>query len=67
MKYIVKMPEVWIQDVEVEADSPAEARKKCADGEGDFIGVGPGNIEERPGFEFSHSLENVDEWEVEEA
>jgi len=67
MKYIVKMKEVWIQEVEIEADNAEEAVDLVADGQGDFVGLAKGEkIPEREGFEFSHTLDR-DDWEVKEA
>lgn len=60
-KYIVKMEEVWIRDVEVVATSKADARQRAADGQGKFAYAGSGK--EGPGFEFSHSTARG-RWEV---
>lgn len=49
-KFIVGVPEVWIQNFEVEADSPEEALKKCMSDEDCEI------IENE--FEYSYTLEN---------
>jgi hypothetical protein len=62
-KYIVKMEEVWIRDVEVDATSKGDARRKAANGEGRFAFAGVGK--EGPGFEFSHSTSRG-RWEVTE-
>lgn len=56
-KFIVKVREVWVQDVEIEADSEEEAKDKVESGEGEPV-LGHNH------FEFSHSLE-TDHWSVE--
>ena len=66
-KYIVKMKEVWIQEVEIEAENAEEAVDLVADGQGDFVGLAPGEkIPERVGFEFQCTNDKED-WEVVEA
>ncbi len=54
-KYIVHVREVWVQSVEVEANSPEEAKQRICEGKGY-------TIEDR--FEFSRSLE-PETWTVE--
>lgn len=49
-KYHVDLQEVWIQTVEVEADSPKEAQQRVLNGEGDYL---DGRLE------YSHSLEST--------
>ncbi len=56
-KYIVVVKEVWNQPVEVEADSPTEAKQKVLDGEGYII---------EDWFEYSFCL-GPETWAVEEA
>jgi len=56
MKYIVSRFEVWIQPVEVEADSEEQAREAALRGRGVII-------EEL--FEYSHDLQ-IEDWKAEE-
>ena len=55
-KYIVVVKEVWNQPVEVEADSPTEAKQKILDGEGYVV---------EDWFEYSFCL-GPETWTVEE-
>lgn len=58
-KYIISVREVWVQPIEVEADSVAEAKARVWS-----FGHGTGIVlEDR--FEYSHCLE-PDLWTVEE-
>jgi hypothetical protein len=54
MKYLVSVREVHIQMVEVEAESPEDAKEKVAEGEGRYLDNA---------LEYSHSLE-PDTWTV---
>ncbi len=55
MKFIVSVPEVWIQEAEVEAESSDEALIKVMDGEGDYL----------PHPEYSHTLDTCQEdWKI---
>lgn len=55
-KYIVAVPEVWIQNLEVEADSPEEALKKCIyDNDGEIL---------EDEFEYSYTLDDIDQFNV---
>lgn len=58
-KYIVNTREVWIQSIEVEAESAFEAKEKVR-----FIGYDVG-VTLESGFEYSHVLDS-DCWTVEE-
>ena len=55
IKFLIRTKEVWIQVVEVEANSEEEAIRKVEEGEG---------ICSDNDFEFSYMLDS-DEWEVE--
>lgn len=55
-KYIVHVREVWVQPIEVEADSPDDAQDRIWAGEG---------VQLDNRFEFSHCLERGT-WTVEE-
>ena len=55
-EYIVRVREVWVQDVRVEADSPEEAKDEAAVAGGIYLD----NT-----LVYSHSLES-DTWTVEE-
>ena len=56
MKFIVEVREVWIQPVEMEAESEEKAIERVREGEGKSI---------EDGFEYSHTL-SVDKWTVHE-
>lgn len=56
--FIVKVPEVWYQDVRIEADSGAEAVGLVEQGEGEYL-------DNR--LEYSHTLDplsNIPNWKV---
>lgn len=60
-KYLVEIPEVWIQTVLIEADDEDEARSRVIDGEGDFEWNGASSLE------YDHTIEHEDrEWIVKE-
>lgn len=56
MIYVVKIQEVHLQSVTIEATSIEDARRKVADGEGDFV---DGSLT------YSHTLD-PDTWTIEE-
>ena len=55
-KFIVHVREVWVQPVEVEAETEGEARIKANEGEGDII-------EEL--LQYSHTSDDYKDWIVE--
>ncbi len=57
IEYIVYVPEVHFQAVQVFADSPADARAKVKEGEGQYL---------ENSLEYSRTIDDVD-WTVEEA
>lgn len=52
--FIVRQQEVWIQELEVEANSEEEAREKILDGEGTEIGKA----------EYDYTLDNEEDWDI---
>ena len=56
-EYIVYVPEVHLQAVRVSAKSPAEARARAKQGEGQYL---------ENGLEYSRTIDDGD-WMVEEA
>ena len=55
--YIVNVREVWIQPVQIEADTKEEALKKVLNGEGEY-GINA--------LEYSHTQDDSTDWEIEE-
>lgn len=58
MKYVVHVRECWVQSYEVEAGSEKEARKIVANQDDRFY--------QASDLEYSHTLDDNDEYEVEE-
>lgn len=56
--YIVNVQEVHIQQVEIQAKNKKQAIEKVLDGEGDYVDNS---------LEYDHTLDNSEEWVVEEA
>ena len=56
--FIVYVKEVWLQAVNIKAQTKKEPIDLVADGQGDYI-------EGQGGLEYSHSLE-TDEWDAEQ-
>jgi hypothetical protein len=57
-KYIVKVPEIWMQDVEVEAESADDAIQRVADGEGNYLD---------DTHDYSHTVQDLGAWDAIEA
>lgn len=57
-KFHVKVPEVWIQTVEVEADSRDEAIRRVLGGDGTYLD----NT-----LEYSHTMAQADWYDAQEA
>ena len=56
-KFIVKMREVWTQDVEIEADSKEDAIQRVSEGEGEYV-------QNNNSPEYSHTSD-IENWTVE--
>lgn len=56
MKYAVWVPEVWVQEISIEADSPEEAMKLVKNGDGIYL-------DDR--LDYSHTLDEG--WDIQEA
>lgn len=59
MKYLIALPEIWIVQIPVEAESEQEAYEKI------HAMIHEGNLPEDKGREFSHIMQN-ESWSISE-